>query len=400
MNILVITNLYPPYVLGGYEILCGQVVEAFQAKGHVVHVLTSNHGLQPATAEIQTESRINRKLKLFTPFGTPPEKNRFSRKKTGKENFSVTQDYIKKVHPELIFIWSQLRLTLGAARASEQSDVPVVYTFNDEHIAGYLPSPFSIRPKGMVKYLIDHTVFHFNTLQSLHFKHSTCISKVVKSNLVRHGLNPVNMSVIYQGIPIEKFPLKDKIGEMAPTPKLLYIGQLHEYKGVHTILEAINIFCQNNEGRDIEITIAGDGPEDYKNHLKRIAALYQIGVVFAGKVAHQEVSRLYRNHNIFVFPSIWQEPFGLTHLEAMASGTPVVSTAEGGQAEFLVHGKNALVFKKEDGTDLADKIGKLVDSRELRTRLALNARSMVEKYFTIQRYVADLEVFLKSILQR
>lgn len=79
------------------------------------------------------------------------------------------------------------------------------------------------------------------------------------------------------------------------------------------------------------------------------------GVECLGKVPHDRVSALYRSHDLFVFPSIWQEPFGLTPLEAMASGIPVISTVNGGHGEFVQHKINAFVFKEGDADMLADQ---------------------------------------------
>jgi spore coat protein SA len=113
-------------------------------------------------------------------------------------------------------------------------------------------------------------------------------------------------------------------------------------------------------------------------------------------VPHNELPALYRNNDIFLFTSTWREPFGLTHLEAMASGTPVVSTRDGGHGEFLRHMENSLVFEKENAAELADRILSLVRDGELRKRLAVAGRHEVEEHFTMSRYVNDLELFLQN----
>ena len=103
-----------------------------------------------------------------------------------------------------------------------------------------------------------------------------------------------------------------------------------------------------------------------------------------------------------VFPSIWSEPFGLTHLEAMASGVPVVSTANGGQGEFLRDGVNALVFEPEDAEGLACRLASLIVDDSLRRRIALGGRRLVEREFTLTRYVGGHAevVSTKSIVRR
>ncbi|MDP8227852.1 MAG: glycosyltransferase family 4 protein, partial [Candidatus Electryoneaceae bacterium] len=100
-----------------------------------------------------------------------------------------------------------------------------------------------------------------------------------------------------------------------------------------------------------------------------------------------------------VFSSIWQEPFGLTHLEAMASGTPVISTADGGHGEFLEDNVNSLIFEKENDQQLAEHMIRLIDDADLRKRLALTARKVVEEHFTLNGYIDRLEQFLRDVLK-
>jgi glycosyltransferase involved in cell wall biosynthesis len=83
----------------------------------------------------------------------------------------------------------------------------------------------------------------------------------------------------------------------------------------------------------------------------------------------------------------------------MASGTPVISTADGGHGEFLEDGVNALVFRKEDARQLAALLLRLLRDAPLRRRLALTARDVVAARFTVDRYVTDLEAFLVEARQ-
>jgi glycosyltransferase involved in cell wall biosynthesis len=117
-----------------------------------------------------------------------------------------------------------------------------------------------------------------------------------------------------------------------------------------------------------------------------------------GHVPHNALPEIYRTHDLFVFPSTWAEPFGLTHLEAMASGTPVVSTAEGGHGEFLRHDVNACIFKPNSDYELADRLQDLIHSPEKATRIAVAARAQVERDFSVQAYTQRLETWLNSIV--
>ena len=137
MRILVVTNLFPPYVLGGYEILCSQVVDRLRAHGHTVHVITSDHGAGPDREAFPGVSRV---LKLYAPFSRRAGLERHRRLAADAWNARATTRAIREFRPDRVFVWSQLRLTIGAARAAERSGVPVCYALNDEHLVGYVPA--------------------------------------------------------------------------------------------------------------------------------------------------------------------------------------------------------------------------------------------------------------------
>ena len=395
MKILVISNLFPPHILGGYEILCGQVCDALTRRGHDVTVLTSDHGTDGG-APREDSLGVRRALKLYAPFDMPAGLMRARRLRAGRFNYRVTAEEIAARTPDVIFMWSQLRLTVAPARAAEDSPAAVAYTFNDENILGYLPGPFGLRPRKLARWLIENLLIPGVTLKGLRFDHATCISRTLRDRLLARGLPAQEIKVIYQGIPIADFPLKPRPGSIHSPARLLYAGQLHPWKGVHTLIEAAGRIAEARGRGAAAVTVVGGGPQDYVAELERDAAACGAAVEFRGRVPHHELPTIYRDHDVFVFPSTWPEPFGLTHLEAMASGTPVVSTAAGGQAEFLDHGRNALIFEKEDAAGLAARVWELMDSAGLRERLAAAGRATVEERFTLDRYVTELEAFLQE----
>lgn len=396
MKILVISNLFPPHALGGYEILCAQICGILQERGHHIFVLTSDHRVTP-DQEGQGQSTsvfdVHQSLQLYLPFGEPAALLRRRRHQVGKQNYRISAELINKIQPDLIFIWSQLRLTLGAARASEDSGVPTAYTLNDDHVAGYLPARLGPSPRDWLRFVADRFIFPDITLRRLQLDHVTCISQRLKTDLVAQGVGVRQAEVIYQGIPVEQFPCKERPGRINAPARLLYVGQLHDYKGVHTLVEAAHQLAKPGTDVPLTVTIIGAGDQEYVARLKNLATGPAV-VEFGGRVAHTELPRIYREHDIFVFPSIWVEPFGLTHLEAMASGTPVISTAHGGHGEFLRDGENALVFEKENSEQLAQQIMRVISDDTLSHHLAAQARAMVERDFTLERYATDLESFL------
>jgi glycogen synthase len=396
MNILIISNLYPPYVLGGYEILCGQVVQYLKERHHTIQILTSDHGVEQENTH--NEDRIIRSLRLYLPFGEPAAFLRKARVETARLNKQITKEIIEQYQPDVIFIWSLLRLTPGSAKAAEESGIPVVYTFNDENIAGFLPAKLSAAPKAFLRWAVDTFLTPRITLRGLKLTNTTCISKIVKRNLLNRGMKIGNSHIIYQGIPIEQFPEKSTLGNMQKPVHILYAGQLHFYKGVHTIIEALVELKKSAENTIPEFTLTiagrGDDSDPYTDSLKNQAKQGGIPTDFLGIVPHQEMSEVYQKHDIFVFPSIWEEPFGLTHIEAMASGLPVISTANGGQGEFLKSEENALVFPPGNSDTLSVCLKRLMTDTVLYKKLALQGRITAVKEFTFSRYVDELEDLL------
>jgi len=390
VRILFISNLYPPHFLGGYEILCSQVVEMLKQRGHEIIVLSSDHKNKEIAAT-PSDNNVLRKLKVYCSFDKKASIQPFARLQTGIFNFRVTRSVLKSFKPDLVFVWSQLRLTTGSARACQRLGYQCFYTFNDDHIAGYKNAGFALSPKGLIKFLLDQTIFRFNCLDGLDISFSTSISRRLRDQICEKGVDVSNTRVIYQGIPIEKFPMRTASPVIpSRTPSILYAGQLHHYKGVHTLIKAVHLLPADRFDL-INLNIAGSGPDGYLAELRGLCVSEKVRVNFMGRLPSENLPELYRQHDAFVFPSIWPEPFGLTHLEAMSSGTPVISTNDGGHGEFLVHEENALVFPKDDEKALAAQLDRLLCDGVLAEKLRLNARRMVEEKFTLARYVNDLE---------
>src|SRR6185312_8858780 len=92
-----------------------------------------------------------------------------------------------------------------------------------------------------------------------------------------------------------------------------------------------------------------------------------------GLLAHSRLLELYREADIFVFPSLWDEPFGMPIVEAMACARPVVATRGGGIHELVSHGHTGLLVPKGDVAALATALLRLLDDADARARLGAAA---------------------------
>lgn len=383
-RLAILSNLYPPHVLGGYEILCRQVVRALTERGWDVSVLTSDHGLQAGESRRGTVDGVpvDRDLRLFLPFGAPPKIDRAHRAKVTTENRRRTTDWLAKNKPEHVFVWSLLRATVGPARAAFDGGYRTVWTFNDANIASYAPAPWS-RPH---KAIADRWLYRESTLLGLPLTPSTCISEAVKDDLAQKLGYPLAAQVIHQGVPLEELPAKPFPGQAHTPFRLLYAGQLQPYKGVHDAVVAASRLTGQ-----VSLRVAGAGDADYERRLRSEAAA---NVEFLGKLDREELVKQYHWADALIFPSIWREPFGLTHLEAMACGTPVISTANGGQGEFLVDEENALIVAPESPDQIEKAIRRLKGEDRLRENLAKVGMNLARTRYSLDRYMDDLEQWL------
>ena len=139
---------------------------------------------------------------------------------------------------------------------------------------------------------------------------------------------------------------------------LLWAGRLRSDKGAHTAIKALARLVKMEAVTNIELLIAGSGEPDYRIFLEYLVRKERIEpyVTFLGHQEKEAMPTLYQQADIFLFTSVWQEPFGRVLIEAMAAGTVVIGSTVGGVAEILVGDENSLTFPPGDDSKLATKV--------------------------------------------
>jgi phosphatidylinositol alpha-mannosyltransferase len=116
-----------------------------------------------------------------------------------------------------------------------------------------------------------------------------------------------------------------------------------------------------------------------------------------GEIPAEDVPRAYRSADVFVAPSTGQESFGIVHLEAMASGIPIVASDIEGYRETLTSGAEALLFRNRDAAGLARAVVRVLQSPELARAMSRAGRSKAKRY-SWQRITRELEsLYLESM---
>jgi glycosyltransferase involved in cell wall biosynthesis len=176
----------------------------------------------------------------------------------------------------------------------------------------------------------------------------------------------------------DKIIKKDKVD-------LIFVGGLdkaHYFKGINILFEALSFLRE----KKWTLTIVGDGDlkEDYK------LQAYQLGldkkVNFAGKLSNEQLINSYQNSDLLILPSINKnEAFGLVLIEAMACGVPVLASNLPGVRSVFEHEKQGMVFKTGDKEDLKEKIEYLLNNKNVREKMSIEARILVEKKYSLDK---------------
>ncbi|MDJ0270073.1 MAG: glycosyltransferase family 4 protein [Aigarchaeota archaeon] len=155
-------------------------------------------------------------------------------------------------------------------------------------------------------------------------------------------------------------------------PQVAYVGRLSREKGVDTLIKAAQLV-----GR-ARFIIVGSGPAE--EGLRR-AAHNLDNVTFLGAMSRWEAQRIIRGSDIFVLPSR-AEGLSTALLEAMAMRTPVVATNVGGNVELVSHMKTGLLVEPDSPQQLAEAINTLLDDKELASRMAEEAYSLILREYS------------------
>ena len=186
-----------------------------------------------------------------------------------------------------------------------------------------------------------------------------------------------NVHVIGGGVKLADFeysPLEEKReGERAV---ILMTGRCDDYsKGMKVLQDAGDILAKERDDFVIHATHRVPGEESA--HFKRI-----------GWFTFDKMKQLYKDCDICVVPSIWEEPFGLVAVEAMALGRPVVVGNVGGLQEIVLHGETGYIYQRDSAEALANELRKLLDDPKLRRSMGDAGRKRVEDNYDWKQVIS------------
>jgi glycosyltransferase involved in cell wall biosynthesis len=301
---------------------------------------------------------------------------------------------VRETHPDLIHYHTLTRLGPGVMAGG--ASMPAVVTLHDyallyprlRSVAPDQPfcnvGEFACCPRhaGLPRYAFERlrTAIHRRLLNRAQWV-------LVPSEYMRRVVSACGVKrvrVCANGVPTQSSAAD---GAVRP-PRILYAGRLEREKGVFELVAAFELLADRNDS--VELRVAGSGAElaplgeriQRSRHAARISLL--------GTLPASELREAYTTARVVALPSLWPEPFGLTGIEAMGAGTPVVGSGRGGMTEWLRDGVNGVCADPTDAAAFSSALESVTTDDGLFARLASGGRDTAG-HFTLERHVDCLE---------
>lgn len=364
MRILHWTESFHPRI-GGAEIFTRQLAAALMLRGHKCAVITNQVGALPGHEEINgmevyrfpmAAALANRDLRAIARLS------------------AETQTRVRAWHPDILHLHSAQPGAFFCLHTQKTLRIPLVFTTHDPPLGDPAQNPL--------------------WLQILAAATSVaCISNAMRNRIIEAApmttpkarliLNALNAPT---GVPTTP-------GFHPPT--LLCAARLCPEKGVDVLLHSLPAIRAVLP--DLQTVIAGDGPA--RAGLQALAAKLDLSqtVTFPGWIDPEDMSEAIIRATLVAAPSRWEEPFGLTVLQAMQRARPVVASRVGGLSEVVLHEETGLLVPPDDAPALGAAIVRILRDPALAIRFGQQGRERAENVFGWDRCLSEYETLYRQV---
>ena len=389
MNILVLTNLYPPDYNGGYELACAQAVDALRARGHSVTVVTATprFPVPPENDVLRRFALPELLLDYRRASRSDPHIHRLRTLEAAgfsAHNVQLLLGVLDEVRPDVVYLWNIDGLgVLGLLGALALLQVPVTWHLMDQ--------PFA-RMSAVLAESRESVAAPLS--RDIRGNHIACSTRL-RAEIERSG-----------------YPLRDRVSVIpnwVVTPpstrtrgyypdesavlRLVAAGQLLEHKGIDIILDAAHRVVERDVG-DFHIDLYGDGDvERYRRTIDELGLARHVAL--RGRKPQGELAQVFLEYDAFLFPTWRREPFGMAPLEAAACGCVPIISRSCGIAEWLIDGHDCIKVPR-DAAALARTLEDVLIGRVELAAIGRRSRSVVTRGFDLDRIVVRIERALEG----
>jgi glycosyltransferase involved in cell wall biosynthesis len=297
--------------------------------------------------------------------------------------------WIKSTYqPDIIHVTNAL--LIGVVREFKRSlQVPITCGLHGEDIfLGGMPQPYQDEALSIIRERAADVV-RFLAISTYY---SEMFSEWV-------GLDKSKIDVVWPGIALDDY--QDLPGNSI-TPHPLTIGFLARFvpeKGLHLLVDAFIRLHRSGEFPDLRLVAGGYVSRAYKTYIDGICKTIndhglEDRIKLLGTLERTDKLNFFKQIDVFSVPAPYREPKGISILEALASGVPVVQPDHGAYPEWIDTTQGGLLHRPNDSVDLAEKLATLLRDADLRKHLGQQGRQGIFEKFSSERMAcATLDVF-------
>ena len=333
MKVLALSNLYPPDFIGGYELACAHVVDGLRERGHDARVLTA----APRNPVGTPPAHVLRRFKLIDEWNPNAMGNQYlsyrldeaESRLVSAYNIHVLTSTLEEFEPDVIYICNNLGLGgLGIMACLEFLKVPWVWQLGD-------CAPLLLCSTGLDTFRALAEEFSRRMLGDF-----ICVSEQLRNEIESTGIRLSGR--------VHMLPYWITAPPSAPRSrlyhgghlKIMFAGQIARFKGVDVVIEAAALL-RDRGYTDFSIDLYGNLYDPSLIRLIRERNLVD-HVKHKGILPQPELMERYKDYDLFAFPTLEREPFGMVPIEALARGCVPVISRRCGVSEWVVHGLHCL----------------------------------------------------------
>ena len=192
----------------------------------------------------------------------------------------------------------------------------------------------------------------------------------------------------------KEYFLRRKISDTEDTVRILYVGRLSSIKGIDLLIRAFDKCRHENK---LKLIIVGDGEQ--RQELETLTEELKLKGLVSFEGFSTDIISYLKTADLFIYPSVCEEVFGISIVEAMAFGIPCIANRVGGVPELIVDGKNGFLTDEISSEGIRKAIlraVKLIESDNIK-KISMNARKTAES-FVIKRCIDNIEAVLKEVV--
>jgi len=386
MKVILVNSFYNPHIFGGAEISTELLARSISSAGHDVVILTSNpesHKLEkefidgikvyrmnpcnPVTNQRQTKHPVRKSAKIILNLW-----NFFA--------YSISRRIMREEAPDVVHTNNLYDLSPAIWSAAKSLDLPIVHTIRDYDLLCLKENSIANLACEIYKRIKFSPKMHIDVV--------TFISHFLRNKYKdKWGFDRIRQEVVYNAVELDEKMLerhiKVKLGRRKQPMQFLFMGRSGPIKGLDLLLEAFKELF--DEGlRNIRLNVLSDVNQEY------IRDYHCPAIRYYGFLSGQHKEAVMLESDVAIMPSIWDEPFGRSVIEAFSYAIPVIGSSAGAIPELIDDGKDGLVFHSGNKNDLKKKITQFVSHPQIINEFIMNSAKKAKKF----SHEAQRSVFL------